>query len=143
MTERGTDPIGYDADKFEGLLRDDPWGGPRPLVEKPGIDPGDALAALSICGLSGNYGAKGEPLACAYPRGHGGNHAWASLPTFTAVAALVPEVGLREAARNHVEAECQCRIGTHDASCALVTTEYALRAALAQSAPEAGGEDGR
>lgn len=80
MSERGRDPIGYDADKFERLLRDPMEA--RPLAEKPGIDPGDALAALSICGLSGNYGAKGEPLACAYRRGHDGDHAWASLPTF-------------------------------------------------------------
>ena len=129
MNDRGTDPIGYDAEVFERLrthpLDGSPGQYPRPratsadwtsrrpkpplaccgstgthhaetclfkaqervmgatpLVEKPGIDPGDALAALSICGLSGNYGAKGEPLACAYPRGHDGDHAWASLPTF-------------------------------------------------------------
>lgn len=53
-----------------------------PLIEKPGIDPGDAIAALSICGASGAYGAYGEPLACAHRRGHHGDHAWASLPTF-------------------------------------------------------------
>lgn len=36
----------------------------------------------AICGASGNYGAHMEPLACAYPAGHDGPHAWESLPTF-------------------------------------------------------------
>lgn len=35
-----------------------------------------------MCGLSGDYGALMEPLACGYPKGHSGDHAWASLPTF-------------------------------------------------------------
>lgn len=50
-----------------------------PIVEHPGTD---LEAATEICGLSGNYGAHMEPLACAYPKDHDGPHAWTSLPTF-------------------------------------------------------------
>lgn len=42
----------------------------------------DDEALRQICGISGNYGAHLEPLACAYRKGHEGPHAWASLPTF-------------------------------------------------------------
>jgi hypothetical protein len=38
--------------------------------------------ASRICGLSGNYGPFMEPLACGHPKGHDGDHAWVSLPTF-------------------------------------------------------------
>jgi ribosomal protein L37E len=39
----------------------------------------------AICGIVSYSGAKGEPLACGFPAGHAGNHAWATLPTFTQV----------------------------------------------------------
>jgi len=42
-----------------------------------------------ICGMSGNYGTHQEPLACAYPEGHLGPHAWESLPTFVAGRAVI------------------------------------------------------
>ena len=35
-----------------------------------------------ICGVVCPCGAFGEPLACGLMKGHGGPHAWASLPTF-------------------------------------------------------------
>ena len=35
-----------------------------------------------ICGAVSQSGRYGEPLACAFPKGHAGAHAWASLPTF-------------------------------------------------------------
>lgn len=37
---------------------------------------------LGICGVVSNSGAEGEPLACGFPVGHEGKHAWATLPTF-------------------------------------------------------------
>jgi hypothetical protein len=36
----------------------------------------------AICGVVSHSGAKGEPLACGFPFGHSGAHAWATLPTF-------------------------------------------------------------
>lgn len=35
-----------------------------------------------ICAVICECGPFGEPLACGLPDGHGGPHAWASLPTF-------------------------------------------------------------
>lgn len=37
-----------------------------------------------VCGVASESGTHGEPLACGYPKGHAGPHAWASLPTFVA-----------------------------------------------------------
>jgi hypothetical protein len=36
----------------------------------------------NICGMVSASGRFGEPLACGHPKGHGGKHSWASLPTF-------------------------------------------------------------
>lgn len=35
-----------------------------------------------ICGTISHSGPHGEPLACAYPPNHDGDHSWATLPTF-------------------------------------------------------------
>lgn len=35
-----------------------------------------------ICGIVCECGPNGEPLACGWPEGHSGPHAWADLPTF-------------------------------------------------------------
>lgn len=35
-----------------------------------------------MCGIVSRAGPNGEPLACAYPPGHEGDHSWATLPTF-------------------------------------------------------------
>ena len=37
---------------------------------------------MSICGVVCNCGPEGEPLACGYPIGHEGNHAWSAIPSF-------------------------------------------------------------
>jgi hypothetical protein len=42
----------------------------RPTAERP------------ICGIVSLSGGRGEPLACGFPEGHKGSHAWATLPTF-------------------------------------------------------------
>jgi len=36
-----------------------------------------------ICGVVCECGPEHEPLACGFPKGHAGPHAWASLPTWT------------------------------------------------------------
>lgn len=36
----------------------------------------------AICGVVSECGPNLEPLACGYPKGHDGAHAWATLPTF-------------------------------------------------------------
>ena len=51
----------------------------------------DALAERAergegICGVVSDSGTNGEPLACAFPKGHSSNHAWATLPTFIRTA---------------------------------------------------------
>lgn len=35
-----------------------------------------------MCGIVSMSGLHGEPLACAYPPGHEGDHSWGTLPTF-------------------------------------------------------------
>lgn len=35
-----------------------------------------------MCGIVSMSGPNGEPLACAYPPNHDGDHSWATLPTF-------------------------------------------------------------
>ncbi len=35
-----------------------------------------------MCGCVSMSGPNREPLACAYPPGHDGDHSWATLPTF-------------------------------------------------------------
>jgi hypothetical protein len=40
------------------------------------------MSQQAICGVSCNCGPFGEPLVCGHPTGHGGPHAWSSLPTF-------------------------------------------------------------
>ena len=45
---------------------------------------GGRSAAPPICGVVSQSGPNREPLACGFPQGHDGDHAWASLPTFTA-----------------------------------------------------------
>lgn len=35
-----------------------------------------------MCGIVSMSGPNREPLACAYPPGHDGDHSWATLPTF-------------------------------------------------------------
>lgn len=35
-----------------------------------------------ICGVVSMAGPHGEPLACAYPPGHEGDHSWATLPSW-------------------------------------------------------------
>lgn len=37
----------------------------------------------AICGVVSQSGPNLEPLACGYPSGHAGSHAWSALPTFT------------------------------------------------------------
>lgn len=41
----------------------------------------DQFKAL-LCGVISMSGPHHEPLACAYPPGHAGDHSWATLPTF-------------------------------------------------------------
>jgi hypothetical protein len=45
---------------------------------------GGRSAAPAICGVVSQSGPNREPLACGFPKGHEGEHAWATLPTFTA-----------------------------------------------------------
>jgi hypothetical protein len=44
-----------------------------------------------LCAIISMSGTNGEPLACAYEKGHEGAHSWATLPTF------VNGVSVREA----------------------------------------------
>jgi hypothetical protein len=41
-----------------------------------------------ICGTVCECGPNREPLACGFPKGHDGAHAWATLPTFPIVSAI-------------------------------------------------------
>lgn len=41
------------------------------------------ISLLKLCTYGSASGRKGEMLLCGFKRGHKGNHAWASLPTFT------------------------------------------------------------
>ena len=50
---------------------------------------------LNLCGVLSYSGARGEPLACGWTRGHEGTHSWASLPTFTAPEQLRPPMPKR------------------------------------------------
>ena len=43
----------------------------------------DEAERYAICGIVSESGPNGEPLACGYKHGHKGNHAWATLPTWT------------------------------------------------------------
>jgi len=45
---------------------------------------GENAHRIGMCCIPCNAGPNGEPLACAYPRDHLGDHSWATLPTFTA-----------------------------------------------------------
>ena len=44
----------------------------------------------TICGVVCNCGPNLEPLACGYRQGHGGPHAWSTLPTFGTIAPRKP-----------------------------------------------------
>ena len=55
-----------------------------------------------ICGVLCAAGRHGEPLACGFPKGHKGKHAWATLPTFANGVSVGPdsfEAGVKAAAK--------------------------------------------
>lgn len=43
---------------------------------------GRIFVLWTICGVACSCGPNGEPLGCGYEPGHGGEHSWATLPTF-------------------------------------------------------------
>jgi hypothetical protein len=78
----------------DGLIRQCRCMGPKPtnyetcdrcaklITAGQPLIPVMGKAGPPICGVISNSGPNAEPLACAYPPGHTGDHSWASLPTF-------------------------------------------------------------
>lgn len=85
--ERAAEAI-WDAD-LESAKARQPWGLRPPIVKEHYRSLARAAltsggTGVQICGTVCAAGPNLEPLACAYKKGHEGNHSWATLPTFLA-----------------------------------------------------------